>query len=302
MTIKPPAIFALCLIPALLNAQQPNFEVTALTEPGLFSSGIEGPACDREGNLYAVSFGEDRENIGILKPGGKPELWLRLPDGSYGNGIRFDRAGMMFVADYKAHNILKIDPKTKKVTVLAHEPKMHQPNDVAIGPDDVLYASDPDWKKGDGALWRITPDGEISLLADGKGTTNGIEVSPDGKKLFVAESKQRRILAYDLKDGKIENEKVIIEFEEHGLDGMRSDVDGNLYVTRHGGGVVLKITPAGKILQTIKLPGSMPSNLCFGGEDGRTVYITEVENKQLLSFRADKPGLAWQRWQDGEKD
>jgi gluconolactonase len=105
-----------------------------------------------------------------------------------------------------------------------------------------------------------------------------------------------------LKDGKIENEKVIIEFEEHGLDGMRSDVDGNLYVTRHGGGVVLKITPAGKILQTIKLPGSMPSNLCFGGEDGRTVYITEVENKQLLSFRADKPGLAWQRWQDGEKD
>lgn len=297
MTIKPPALFALCAFPFFLSAQV-DFEVTALTEPGLFSKGIEGPACDRDGNIYAVCFGEDRENIGIVTPDGKAELWLRLPDGSYGNGIRFDRAGTMFVADYKAHNVLKIDPKTKQITVLAHEPKMHQPNDLAIGPDDVLYASDPDWSKGDGALWRITPDGKVTLLADGKGTTNGIEVSPDGKKLFVAESKQRRVLAYDLSEDGISNDTVLIEFEDHGLDGMRCDVDGNLYVTRHGAGVVLKLSPDGDVLQTIELPGSMPSNLCFGGPDGKTVYITEVENQQLLSFRADKPGLAWKRWQE----
>ncbi|MEM7011105.1 MAG: SMP-30/gluconolactonase/LRE family protein [Verrucomicrobiota bacterium] len=287
-------------LPVILSAKE--VKITEVTKPGSFNSGIEGPACDHDGNVYAVSFGEDRRNIGKVSPDGEAELWVTLAEGSFGNGIRFNRAGMMFVADYKAHNVLKIDPKTKEVTVLAHEPKMHQPNDLAIGPDDVLYASDPDWSNKDGALWRITPDGRVTQLADEKGTTNGIEVSPDGKKLYVAESIQRRILAYDLTAEGISNETVLIEFEEHGLDGMRCDVDGNLYVTRHGGGVVLKMTPKGEVLQTIKLPGSMPSNLCFGGPDGKTVYVTEVENKQLLSFRADRPGLSWQRWQEAKSD
>jgi len=175
---------------------------------------------------------------------------------------------------------------------------MHQPNDIAIGPDETLYASDPDWKKGDGALWRIAKDGTIAKLADNVGTANGIEVSPDGKTLFVAESKQRRVLAYDLNEKGISNERVIITFEEHGLDGIRCDIDGDLYITRHSAGRVLKLSPEGKVLQTIELPGSMPSNLCFGGPDGKTVYITEVENQQVLTFRADRPGLSWQRWRE----
>lgn len=277
--------------------EDPPFTVTALTEKESFTRGIEGPACDKEGNLYVVNI-EEKGTIARVTPDGKTELWVKLPEGSTGNGIRFNRAGQMFVADYTGHNILQIDPATKEVSVFAHEPTMHQPNDIAIGPDDTLYASDPDWKNGDGALWRIDTDGKVTQLADGKGTTNGIEVSPDGTRLYVAESKQRRVLSYDLSEKGIANEKVLITFEDHGLDGIRCDVDGNIYVTRHSAGKVLKMTPEGKVLQTIELPGSMPSNLCFGGSDGKTVYVTEVENQQVLTFRADQPGLSWERWQE----
>jgi gluconolactonase len=107
-------------------------------------------------------------------------------------------------------------------------------------------------------------------------------------------------LAYDLSDDGISNERLLIQFEDHSLDGMRCDVDGNLYITRHGAGKVMKLSPSGSVLMTLELPGSMPSNLCFGGPDGKTVYITEVENKQVLKFRADKPGLSWQRWREAD--
>jgi len=60
---------------------------------------------------------------------------------------------------------------------------------------------------------------------------------------------------------------------------------------------VVKMSPKGEILKEIGVLGSKPSNLCFGGEDGRTVYVTEVEHRRLVAFRVDRPGLAWQRWQ-----
>ncbi len=282
-------------LPDLVRLAGP-FVVTAWTEPGLFTPGIEGPACDRDGNLYAVSFG-DKRTIGRVTPDGKAEAWVTLPEGSAGNGIRFDREGQMYVADYTGHNVLRIDPASKQVTVFAHQPTMHQPNDLAIAADGTLYASDPDWTQGDGALWKITRGGEVVQLGDDMGTTNGIEVSPDGKTLYVAESRQHRVLAFDLDENGIDNRRVLIQFDDHSLDGMRCDVEGNLYLTRHGAALVVKVSPAGDVLQQILLPGNKPSNLCFGGPDGKTVYVTEVDTQQVLRFRVDTPGLAWQRWQ-----
>lgn len=266
--------------------------VTPLTAPGLFTSGIEGPACDREGNLYAVSFGDIR-TIGRVTPDGNAEPWITLPEGSAGNGVRFDRAGKMYVADYKGHNVLVIDPNTKRIRVLAHQPEMHQPNDLAIADDGTLYASDPDWNHGDGALWKISPDGDVTRLADGMGTTNGIEVSPDGRTLYVAESRQRRVLAFDLNESGISNQREWMTFDDHSLDGMRCDIDGNLYLTRHGAGLVLKVSPQGSVLERILLPGTKPSNLCFGGPDGRTVYVTEVDTRQVWQFRTERPGRSF---------
>lgn len=274
------------------------FEAKALTDSETFTKGIEGPACDREGNLYAVSFRE-KANIGVVTPEGEASLFVTLPEGSTGNGIRFDRRGIIYVADYTGHNVLRIDPETRAVTTLAHEPRMNQPNDLAIGPDGVLYASDPNWGDDTGQLWRIDPEGEVTLLAENMGTTNGIEVSPDGRTLYVNESKQRKIWAFTLTEqGTVTDKWLLKEFSDHGFDGMRCDVDGNLYVTRHGAGVVVKLSPRGELLQEIDVLGAMPSNLCFGGPDGRTVYVTEVEKTRVVSFRVDRPGLAWKRWQE----
>jgi len=270
----------------------------ALTAPSLFTAGIEGPACDREGNLYAVSYG-DKANIGKVTPDGKAELFVTLPEGSTGNGIRFNQEGIMFVADYTGHNILRIDPKTKEITVLAHEPRMNQPNDIAIARDGTLYASDPNWKDKTGQLWRIDQDGTVTLLAEGMGTTNGIDLSPDGATLYVNESEQRKIWAFTLtKEKTLTGKRLLKEFPDHGFDGMRCDIDGNLYATRHGKGTVVVVSAKGEILKEIKLPGTKPSNLCFGGPDGKTVYVTEVDNTQVVTFRADRPGLEWARWRE----
>ena len=281
-------------------AQSEELYVAKPFSPG-WTTGIEGPACDAEGNVYAVNF-SDRGTIGRATPDGKTEDWVTLPNKGVGNGIRFDRAGMMYVAEYRGHNIMQINPKTKEIKVFAHEPTMNQPNDIAIGPDGTIYASDPNWGKETGQIWRIGTDGKVTLFVKDMGTSNGVEVSPDGKTLYVNESAQRNVWAIALnEDGTAGEKKLLKKFDDHGFDGMRCDVDGNLYITRYGKGTVVVLSPAGEVLREIEVLGKSPSNLCFGGQDGRTVYVTEVENKQLVSFRTDKPGIAWQRWQEAKK-
>ena len=152
--------------------------------------------------------------------------------------------------------------------------------------------------KSTGQVWRIDRDGKVTLAAEKMGTTNGIEVSPDGKTLYVNESVQRNIWAFTIaRDGSLSGKRLLKKFDDHGFDGMRCDVDGNLYVTRYGKGTVAVVSPKGKVLREIDVQGKSPSNLCFGGPDGRTVYVTEVTKRRLVQFRVDRPGLAWQRWQ-----
>jgi gluconolactonase len=272
------------------------FQATPLTQPKQFTTGIEGPACDKEGNIYVVNFAKEG-TIGKVTPDGKGEVWVELPPKSVGNGIVFDQKGFMFVADYTQHNVLKIDPKTRAITVFAHSDEMNQPNDLAIAPDGTLYASDPSWKKSTGQLWRIDSAGKVKRLAENMGTTNGIEVSPDGKTLYVNESVQRNIWAFTITSDGVTDKRLLKKFDDFGFDGMRCDVDGNLYVTRNGKGTVIKMSPDGTILREVDVLGKRPSNLCFGGPDGRTVYVTEVDKTRIVQFRVDRPGLAWSRWQ-----
>lgn len=271
------------------------WKATPLTPEKSYTTGVEGPASDAKGVFYAVNY-ERQGTIGRTTPDGKSEVFVALPEGSIGNGIRFDRAGMMYVADYTHHNVLRIDPKTRKVSVFAHEPAMNQPNDLAIAPDGTLYASDPNWKASTGQLWRISREGKVKKIADNMGTTNGIEVSPDGKTLYVNESVQRNIWAFDITPDGVGNKRLLIQFPDFGFDGMRCDADANLYVCRHGKGTVAVVSPQGKVLREIDVLGTKPSNLCFGGKDGRTVIVTEVDHQRLVQFRADRPGLEWQRW------
>lgn len=302
-TIHLPSL-ALLLISALttgiapaLGADETLFVARPLTPEKSFTTGIEGPACDKAGNIFAVNFAR-QQTIGKTAPNGQTEIFVPLPGQSTGNGIVFDRRGMMFVADYVGHNVLRIDPQTRAITVFAHEEKMNQPNDLAIAPDGMIYASDPNWKASTGQVWRVDPSGKVTLAEPNLGTSNGIEVSPDGKILYVNESVQRNVWAFAIAaDGTLTNKRLLKKFEDYGFDGMRCDVEGNLYIARHGKGTVVKLSPQGEILREIDVLGGKPTNLCFGGPDGRTVYVTEVDHQRLVQFRVDRPGLAWKRWQ-----
>ena len=293
-----PFILAGVLCAASTIAAEDLYKATPVTQPKEFTPGIEGPATDSDGNIYAVNFSE-QGTIGRVSPDGKGEVFVTLPKGSVGNGIRFNRAGTMFIADYPKHNVLKVDMKTGKVSVHAHEATMNQPNDLTIAPDGTLYASDPNWGKSTGQIWRISAKGEVTKAAADMGTTNGIEVSPDGKRLYVNESAQRNVWVFDIaKDGSLSNKRLFRKFPDHGFDGMRCDVKGNLYITRYGKGTVVILNPDGEILNEVDVLGARPSNLCFGGKDGRTVYVTEVEHTRLVQFRVELPGLSWKRWQE----
>lgn len=283
------------------DPQLGNFRDTAyyvarpLTEKGAFTLGIEGPACDSMGNIFAVNFSK-QQTIGKVTPDGKAQKFLALPGDSVGNGIRFDPQGNMYVADYVNHNVLKFDFQSNMLSVFSHQSRMNQPNDLAIAEDGTLYASDPNWSDSTGQLWRIDRDGGTHLLATDMGTTNGIDISPDGKKLYVNESVQRNVWVFDITAEKeLANKRLLIQFPDFGFDGMRVDVDGNLYITRHGKGTVVKVSPSGEILREIDVLGKKPSNICFGGPDGCTAYVTEVEHTRLIQFQVERPGLEWQR-------
>ncbi len=283
-----------------LAAEEPLFVARSLTAENSFTIGIEGPACDARGNIYAVNF-DRQQTIGMVTPEGKGEVFVELPGKSVGNGIVIVRNGTMYVADYVGHNILRLEPNSHAVSVWAHDDRMNQPNDLALAPSGDLYASDPNWKENTGQVWRANSTGQLSLVATNLGTSNGIEVSPNGKILYVNESVQRNVWAFAIAtDGSLTDKRLLKKFDTHGFDGMRCDVDGNLYIARHGKGTVVKLSPAGEVLQEIDVLGSKPSNLCFGGPDGRTVYVTEVEHRRLVQFRVDRPGLAFARLRSTE--
>ena len=265
------------------------------TGTGLFTSGIEGPAVSSDGDLYVVNFNVEG-TIGKVDSLGAASLFVTLPEGSVGNGIRFLQNGNMLVADYTKHNILEVSLADRSIQVWAHEPQMNQPNDIAITSREIVFASDPNWKESTGNLWRIEPGGKVTLLESGMGTTNGIEVSPDDKRLYVNESVQRNVWIYDLSEsGEISNKRLLIKFQDFGMDGMRCDVQGNLYITRHGKGTVAIISPEGELVDEIKTTGQKPSNIAFGGPDGRTCYITLQDRGCIETFRADFPGRAFRK-------
>ena len=255
-----------------------------------FTAGIEGPAVNGNGELFAVNFAREG-TIGKVNNAGEGEVFISLPEGSIGNGIRFDLDGNMFIADYLGHKVYRIKKGTKVPEVWAQDSTMNQPNDLAIGPEGVIYLSDPNWAESTGKLWMVSPEREIVLIEEGMGTTNGVEVSPDNKTLYVNESVQRIVWKYDiLEDGKLSNKKKFINFTDFGLDGMRCDMQGNLYLTRYDKGSVAIVSPEGKILKEVLLKGKKPSNIAFGGEKGLNCYVTMADRGCLETFVALSPG------------
>jgi gluconolactonase len=269
------------------------FQAEDFTAENLFTNNIEGPAFDKNGNLYVVNFQKDG-TIGLVKSDGSVELFITLPEGSTANAIQFDSKGNMYLADFTGHNVLKVDMKTKKVEVYVHNDSFNQPNDICFNKKDQLFASDPNWKDGTGKLWRIDKGGKAVLLTDQMGTTNGIALSPDEKTLYVNESKQRKIWSFAVdKKGNLSNKTLFAEFQDFGFDGMKCDNQGNLYVSRYGKGVIAVLSSKGGLIREVELKGKSCSNLVFGGLNGKLVFVTLQDRKGMEKFRNDIPGKGW---------
>ena len=259
---------------------QAKYQVEDFTAENLFTNNIEGPNFDKAGNLYVVNFKEDG-TIGKVKPNGTCELFITLPKGSTANAIQFDKAGNMYLADFSGHNVLKVNMKTKAIATYCHNDAFNQPNDICMTKKDVIFASDPNWKNSTGKIWRINKGGKATLLTDQMGTTNGICLSPDEKTLYVNESVQRNIWAFDLdKNGNISNKRLFTSFTDGGLDGMKCDAKGNLYVCRWGLGKILVFDKTGKLLQEVQMKGLQTSNLVFS-PDKKTIFVTLQDRKGM---------------------
>ena len=202
------AILGIALLAAASARAEPLFESRQLTPSGEYTFGIEGPAVDAAGNLYVVNHLR-QGTIGKVAAGAtRSEPFAALPQGSVGVSIRFSR-DRMYVADYKGHTIFVFEPGATTPRVHFQSDRFNQPNDMALGRDGTLYASDPNWRRRDGQVWRIVPgpDGTVrgDVMASERKltTTNGIDLSPDEKTLYVAESETREIWAYRIDGGKL---------------------------------------------------------------------------------------------------
>jgi sugar lactone lactonase YvrE len=284
------------MLSGFVAAEPALFQSRRLTPPGEYTFGIEGPAVDAAGHLYVVNF-QKPGTIGKLAAGGIVSLpFATLPEGSVGVSIRFAHNGRMFVADYKKHNIYVAEPGSTEFKIYFHSDEFNQPNDMTIARDGTIYASDPHWKRRDGAIWRISPgpDGSgVGLKMTSErpmGTTNGIDLSPDGKTLYVGESETREIWSYQIQGEKLTAPKLMKKFDDFSLDGLRTDVDGRLYVARILKGTIAVLSPAGKIQRELPLTAKEPTNLAFGGADGKTVYVTQRKGGYIEAFLTDRPG------------
>jgi len=283
-------LFSIYLIISMNSCKETAIKSTDFSSEFSFTKGIEGPAVNAEGDLFAVNF-EKEGTIGRVDKNGNGEIYITLPEGSIGNGIRFDTMGNMFVADYMGHTIYRYKRNMKNPEIWARDSTMNQPNDLAISPDGTLYLSDPNWAESTGQLWMVSPDRKMELIETDMGTTNGVEVSPDGKILYVNESVQRVIWKYDIgENGKLANKQKFLSFEDFGLDGMRCDAKGNLYITRYDKGTVLIVNPNARMLDEVSLKGKKPSNIAFGGADGKTCFVTMADRGCFEQFRAPYAG------------
>jgi sugar lactone lactonase YvrE len=197
----------------------------------------------------------------------------------------------MLVADFAEHNVLEVNPETKEVTVYCHDDRFNQPNDICISKKGTVYASDPNWKNQTGQIWKIGADRKAVLLKGDMGTTNGICLSPDEKTLYVNESIQRRVWAFTMdENGDIKGQRQFAKFDDFGLDGMKCDSKGNLYVCRWGKGTVAIFNPDGRQLQEVELKGKNVSNITFGGKENKTCFCTLQDRKCIEKFRTDTSG------------
>jgi len=258
----------------VLFGQEPVRYVTEKLSSGYRFT--EGPAWSKEGFLIF----SDTVNDQLLKwiPGRPAEVLRQHAGGPSGNA--FDAEGRLYTCETRARRVTRTDKKGA-VEVLAERwdgKRLNAPAGVAVSKSGHVYFTDPafgyqqDHRELDFyGVYHISPKGDLQLIAKPTGRPNGIAFSPNGHTLYVANSDEHNVRAYDVdRGGEVSHERVVISGVEGVPDGIRVDDKGNIYVTATG---VAVYDAQGKHVETIGMPET-PANCAFGDTDLETLYIT----------------------------
>jgi len=264
----------------------PNAKVEKLAGGFKFT---EGPASDAEGNVFFT----DQPNNRIYQWSVDSKLSVFHEKPGRANGLFFDKKGNLLACADLNNQLWSIDPKGK-VTVLVKGykgKKLNGPNDLWIDPKGGIYFTDPFyrrpyWNRGpmeqDGQhVYYLYPDHKkLIRVTDDLVTPNGIIGTPDGKLLYVADLGARKTYAYNINaDGTLSNKKL---FCSMGSDGMTIDDEGNVYLTRKG---VTVFNSAGEKIEHIDIDAGWTANVCFGGKDRQTLFITAQTSLYAVRMR-----------------
>jgi gluconolactonase len=251
----------------------------------------EGPAADRDGNVYFTDIPTNR----ILKTDTEGKLSTFLEDSKGCNGLMFDGKGRLIACQGGEGRIIAIDVATKKIDVLAAEyngKRFNRPNDLVVDRQGGVYFTDPSFAKAEPAqdkmgVYYVAPGGQATRLIDDLERPNGVILSPDEKTLYVLISGKPGLMAYPVQaPGKIGTGKLLGQVKSGG-DGLTVDTKGNLYLTQPSLSAIQVITPQGETLGMIKFPEG-PSNCTFGGKDMKTLFVTA--RTSLYTVKTDATG------------
>lgn len=261
-----------------------------------FGPTIEGAGVNPAGDIFAVNYGNSETiyQLGQVAPEQKL-FYSDVNRGSLLNGIRFLNAQTAFIADATNHRVLKLTVGPGNVVSNSEDycrnANMLQPNDLTLSMTGTVYTSGMRWladtNNTHGDIWSCLPDGSVQRL-ELLGRTNGIDLTPNEQYLYVSESYNRggaaisqRIWKYrtNVIQGTIPTKTLFADFERldnsvsFDIDGMKTDVRGNLFVARYGGRHVAVLSPEGELIGKIAVSFPNPTNLEFGGPNGTTLFI-----------------------------
>jgi len=256
---------------------------------------LEGPVWHREGYLLF----SDCHKVGIYKwdpATGKTSVYREVPGNS--NGLTFDNEGRLIAVEYGMHRLTRQEKDGKVRTIVSEYQgkRLNTTNDVVVKSDGSIYFTDPPYgvKKEDRELdfqgvYRLSPNGDLTLLVRDFDCPNGLAFSADEKTLYIADSSARmHIRAFDVKpDGTLADGRLFanVKAADPGCpDGLKVDRKGNIWTSGPGG--IWVFDKSGKHLGTIKTP-EVPANCAWGDEDGSTLYITARTSLYRIKTNVD---------------
>ncbi|MDR2811237.1 MAG: SMP-30/gluconolactonase/LRE family protein [Tannerellaceae bacterium] len=273
------------------NLIAPDAKVEKLAEGFSFT---EGPAVDHQGNVYFTDQPNDR--ILIWSVDGKLSTFHEKPGRA--NGLYFDKQNRLISCSDLDNELWRFDANGNHTVILKdfNGKKLNGPNDLWVHPNGGIYFTDPlyarnywtrspEMQQEGQYLYYVTPDLQSVKRIDTElEQPNGIIGSPDGKLLYVADIRARKTYVYDIRpDGALANKRL---FTAMGSDGMTMDEKGNIYLTGRG---VTIFNPAGEQIEQIPVEANWTANVCFGGKDMQTLFITA--SQYLYSLRMNVKGV-----------